>query len=236
MTGHDVSITVVMPAFNEAPNLPRLLQRVGCVLDAIPGVHEVLVVNDGSRDDTEAVLRERAATDSRLRAITHAMNRGYGSAQRSGLAEARGAWVWVIPADGQIAPEALPDFLAVASGADVVVGRYRNRPDSVFRRLFSRIYRVTVWTLFGLSLVNINAPKLYRRARIAHLRTRANGGFADAELVLQAHAGGSRFVEVDVTCLPRQAGVSSVTWRAALQAVAELVRFRVRFRRGPQAQ
>ncbi|MGE0391982.1 MAG: glycosyltransferase family 2 protein [Vicinamibacterales bacterium] len=226
----DIGISIVMPAFNEAPNLTGLVRRACGTLDGIPGEHEVIVVNDGSRDDTPRILDGLAGTDARVRAVTHDVNRGYGAAQRSGLQAARGDWVWVIPADGQIAPEELPAYLLASTEADVVVGRYRNRPDSTARLVFSRFYRATVRALFGLSLTNINAPKLYRRSSIAHLRTRANGGFADAELVLQAHAGGCRIVEIDVTCLPRQAGVSSVTWRAALQAVAELIRFHLAFR------
>jgi hypothetical protein len=79
--------------------------------------------------------------------------------------------------------------------------------------------------LFGFSVRNINAPKLYRRADLTGLPLRSTGGFADAEIVIQLHARGRSFQEVEIECLPRTAGQSSVGWRAAAYALIELVKF-----------
>jgi hypothetical protein len=134
--------------------------------------------------------------------------------------------VCILPADGQIPPTALDAYLRASAEADVIIGAYRVRADSRARRLSSGLYRSVVWLLFGFSVRNINAPKLYRRAHLEGLSLESNGGFADAEIVIQLHARGRTFKEVEIDCLPRTAGKSSVGWRAAAYAVIELVRFR----------
>ncbi len=88
------------------------------------------------------------------------------------------------------------------------------------------MFRTVIGLLFGIRVRNINAPKLYRRADLEGLPLTSSGGFADAEMVIQLHARGRTFKEVEIDCLPRMAGTSSVGWRAAVQAVIELVRFR----------
>ncbi len=220
------SVSVVLPAFNEAGSLERIVRAVDGVLDGWGAPSHIIIVDDGSADDTPRIADRLAAELPRVRAVHHAANCGYGAAQRTGLTTATTELVCVLPADGQIAPSELPRYLAAAEHADVVVGAYRARPDSWTRRLFSRVYRLTMRALFGVSLRNINAPKLYRRAHLEGLSLVANGGFADAEIVVQLHARGRRFIEVDIDCLPRTTGTSSVGPGAALEALRELVAFR----------
>ena len=219
------TVTVIVPAYNESATIEDVVRGIAGVLGRWPGSHEIIIVDDGSRDRTGEIAADLADELAVVRVVQLPQNRGYGAAQQTGIAHARGELVCLLPADGQIPPAALDVYLRAAPDADVVIGAYRVRADSTARRLSSWIYRTVVWMLFGFSVRNINAPKLYRRAHLTELPLRSTGGFADAEIVIQLHARGRSFTEVEIDCLPRTAGQSSVGWRAAVFALVELVRF-----------
>jgi glycosyltransferase involved in cell wall biosynthesis len=218
-------VSVVLPAFNEAGSLEQVVRRADAVLHGISPAGEIIVVNDGSGDDTGAIADRLQRELPRVRVIHHDRNRGYGAAQRTGVEAASGEFVCVLPADGQVAPEELKKYVAAIDRADVIVGRYGTRPDAVGRRVLSRVYVLVMRMLFGVHLRNINAPKLYRREHVQGVAITAHGGFADAEIVVQLHRQGRRFCEIDVACAPRAAGRSSVGTRAALEALRELWAF-----------
>jgi len=219
------AVSVIVPAYNEAETIEDVVRGIERVLARWPGSHEIIVVDDGSRDRTGEIAASLAKQLPIVRLVQLPQNRGYGAAQQTGIAHARGELVCLLPADGQIPPSALDVYLRAAPAADVVIGAYRVRADSRARRLSSWLYRTVVRLLFGFSVRNINAPKLYRRADLAGLPLRSTGGFADAEIVIQLHARGRSFQEVEIECLPRTAGQSSVGWRAAAYALIELVKF-----------
>ena len=219
------SLSVIVPAFNESATIEAVVRGIDRVLAKWPGSHEIVVVDDGSADRTGEIARQLALDLPVVRVVQLPENRGYGAAQQAGLAHARGEMVCLLPADGQIPPAALDAYLRAAPGADVIIGAYRVRADSIARRLSSWVYRTVVWMLFGVRVRNINAPKLYRRAHLDGLPLSSSGGFADAEIVIQLHARGRTFAEVEIDCLPRTAGQSSVGWSAAFHALIELVRF-----------
>ena len=220
-----LAVSVIVPAYNEAETIEDVVRGIERVLKRWPGSHEIIVVDDGSRDRTGEIAASLAKQLPIVRLVQLPQNRGYGAAQQTGIAQARGELVCLLPADGQIPPSALDAYLRAAPAADVVIGAYRVRADSRARRLSSWLYRTVVRLLFGFSVRNINAPKLYRRADLAGLPLRSTGGFADAEIVIQLHARGRSFQEVEIECLPRTAGQSSVGWRAAAYALIELVKF-----------
>jgi glycosyltransferase involved in cell wall biosynthesis len=219
------SLSVVLPAFNEAGSLEAVVRRVDRELASISPSGEIVVVNDGSSDGTGGLADALQRELPRVRALHHAVNGGYGAAQRTGLRAARCELVCVLPADGQVAPEELRHYLTAADQADVIVGRYRERPDAPARRFLSRAYVAVLRLLYGVRLQNVNAPKMYRREQLAGVEITARGGFGDAEIVLQLHGQGRTFHEIDVDCLPRVAGRSSVGAAAAFEAMRELWAF-----------
>src|SRR5215470_3147196 len=88
-------ISVFFPAFNDAPSLPALIDRTFDTLRRVASDYEVIVINDGSVDDTAAVLEElRQKYHPLLRVVTHEVNRGYGAALRSGLAAATKEYIF----------------------------------------------------------------------------------------------------------------------------------------------
>jgi len=108
------SPSVFFPAYNDAPSLPGLLAKTFAVLEVHVMDYEVIVVNDGSHDDTGAVLEKlRGEYGERLRVVTHPQNRGYGGALRSGFEAARKEFVFYTDGDSQYDVGELPRLLAL---------------------------------------------------------------------------------------------------------------------------
>jgi glycosyltransferase involved in cell wall biosynthesis len=129
-------LSVVVPARNEAQNLPALLAELQPVLDAaaLPFA-EVVVVDDGSTDDTAALALAAGA-----RVVRHAESLGNGAAVKRGIREARGDWILLLDGDGQHPPAAVPAMLQLAERFDMVVGSRGGRGGRAHRNLANRVY------------------------------------------------------------------------------------------------
>lgn len=129
-------ISLAIPVFNEEDVLPELLSRIGKVLDAIPGgPHEVVFVNDGSRDRSQVILEAAAAADARVVVVQFSRNFGHQAALSAALDHATGDVVMTMDADLQDTPEVLPALLArLDEGYEVVVVRRVARKESWWLR------------------------------------------------------------------------------------------------------
>jgi glycosyltransferase involved in cell wall biosynthesis len=143
----DLEVSVVVPVFGNAGTLEELLGRVVATLVRTGTPFEVVFVDDGSPDDSLAVLRMLAARDGRVRVHEHGANRGQSTAVVTGLRAARGRWTVVLDADLQDPPEAMAELLRLAgNGVDAVLATRVGRYESAARTLTSRAYkRVLAW-------------------------------------------------------------------------------------------
>lgn len=133
-------ISVVVPAYNEADNLPILKERLEAVLRAY-GSYEILIVDDGSRDDTLAVLQRFATADARVRYLSLSRNFGHQNALKAGLDNATGACVITLDADLQHPPEIIPDMVERwKAGFEVVNTVRRDRGSAPFKRATSWMF------------------------------------------------------------------------------------------------
>ena len=143
------SVTVVIPIFNEEPVLPELLARLAALFDAQSGTQwTALLVDDGSRDQSVALIRAHAAKDRRFVLLELSRNFGFQAAITAGLAHAKGDAVVTMDADLQDPPECIPDLVAQwHAGASVVRAVRRSRTETgprrlgmdIFHRFFNRI-------------------------------------------------------------------------------------------------
>jgi len=210
-------LTVVMPAYNEEGAIVDAVADVQThVLDLVPGA-ELMVVNDGSRDGTEAILDGIVAEDGRVRAI-HQKNTGHGGAVMRGLSEARGHYVMLIDSDRQIPLDSFGRFWEEAKkGRDAVFGVRTIRHDAKIRIILTRIVRKTLGLLFATRLHDANVPyKLLKRdlwesaSRFIPEGTLAPSLF----LAVYARVSGADIAEIEVTHLDRATGeVSIKRWK-----------------------
>lgn len=202
-------LTVLVPAYNEAAGLAGAVRAIRAKLDALGVDHEVLVVDDGSRDGTAELADRLAADDTHVRVVHHPANLGIGGGFKSGVAEARGQWLILIPADLAMDLDELPKYLAAAeAGADVAVGVRSDRRDySTFRRLVSWANIAAIRGLFGMRLRQYNYISLYRLAVLRRMEIRYwRSAFFFAEVLIKARDLGCRLVEVEIGYIPRTTG------------------------------
>lgn len=152
--GPRFTASIVVPAYNEADNIPLLLDRIVEKTSDVPAI-EIIVVDDGSSDDSAAVLRAMRARHAQVRFILLSRNYGHQGALRAGIQHARGDCVICMDADLQHPPQILPEMIRLwLDGADIVTGIRRESTSlSWFKRASSRwFYRALNWTS-GLGLV-----------------------------------------------------------------------------------
>ncbi|MCZ2157283.1 MAG: glycosyltransferase family 2 protein [Bryobacterales bacterium] len=232
------SLSVFFPAFNDAGSIAGLVEQAFRVCEARVDDFEVIVVNDGSRDDTADVL-EACLTrwGDRFRIVTHERNRGYGGALQSGFAAAAKDYVFYTDGDGQYDVVELVLLLdAAMDGVDWVNGYKKSRSDQKRRILLGAAYREFVRWLFSLHLKDIDCDfRLIRRDRVRSLALRSLSGTICVELVWGLERLGLRAVELGVTHRARLHGQSEFFRLAPLWKTArELSRLiRLRFSAAP---
>jgi len=202
---------VFFPAYNDAPSLPALLQKTFVVLEQHFDDFEVIVVNDGSQDETGTVLaaigREHAP---RMRVITHPANRGYGGALRSGFSAATKDLVFYTDGDGQYDVGELPSLLAkMTPDVGLVNGFKLQRNDPWHRILIGNLYNRFARFLFRIKLRDIDCDfRLVRRELLEEIELTSTSGTICVELVRKLELSRCRVREVGVNHYPRLHGRS----------------------------
>ena len=209
-SAHLPGLSIVLPCLDEAENLREVVHRSTAAAERFAVLHEIVIVDDGSTDDTIAIAGELASHDPRVQLIVHASNRGYGEALRSGIAAAQLPWVLMIDADLQLDVGELENFLVPAASADFVIGRRILVQGPAGMRLGGAIWRRFVQNALDLPFHDVDcAYRLVRLELLRRLDLHADGALAGAELLVKSRAAGARIVEVQVHHRPRVAGRNS---------------------------
>ena len=203
------ALSYFFPAHNEAANLRGLVEEALQTLPALAEVYEIIIVNDGSRDETPAIADELAAAHAQVRAVHHPTNLGYGAALRSGFAAASHDHLAFTDGDRQFKVADLGRLIDRLGGgdADAVVGYRIRRADPLVRTVYAKLYRLANVIFFGLKVRDVDcACKLFTRASLDGVNVESGGAFFSAELLIKLRARGRRLAEVGVPHYPRTAG------------------------------
>ena len=205
-------LSIVLPAYNEEGNVENAIRRAfAAARPLVPSV-EVVMVDDGSRDGTAAVLsRLVAELGPELRVVTHPVNKGYGTALRNGFAASLGELVFYTDSDNQFDLRQLDRALPLMADHDAVLGFRENRREGPHRKLVSGLFNAITRLAFGMSVRDMNCSfKLFRGDRLRALPLQTTDFTIDAEIVARVHRDGWHITQVGVTHLPREAGESTV--------------------------
>ena len=218
-----LAVSVIVPAKNEAENLQVLVERLFPVLRALGQPFEVIVVNDGSTDDSLQVLRALAAFHPELRIIDLARNYGQTAAMMAGFDHSRGDIIVPLDADLQNDPADIPKMLAkLEEGYDVVSGWRKNRQDAAVRRnLVSRIANGLISRLSGVHLHDYGCTlKAYRRSVIGEVRL-----YGEMHRFVPIYAAwyGARIAELPVNHAPRLHGQSNYGLERIFKVILDLL-------------
>ncbi len=197
-------ISVLVPAKDEAENLPLFMEQAEKVFATQSVGYEVVVVDDGSVDDTWKILKQLQERYSFLRAVRHRSGRGIADALRTGFLNARGDILVFYPADLQYKPEDIPALVApiLSDDSDMVTGYKQGAYEKAF---VSGIYNRLSRALFKVPVRDLNSVKAYRREIMDALPARPDW---HRYMVVMAAAQGFTLSEVPVPLYPRHAGKS----------------------------
>ena len=226
-----LDVSVLVPAKDEAENLPEFLQRCADALGPAGFTFEVIVVNDGSRVGSDRVLRDLEQQYPFLSVCTHRLQRGIADSLRSAGDIARGDVFVFYPADLQYLPEDIPALVApiLEGRADIVTGTKQGKYEKAF---VSNVYNVLCRWLFGVRVADLNSVKAYRREVMLGVPLRPDW---HRYMVVIAAADGYRLTSLPVPLYPRRAGISKFNWKRIPVGLFDLISvwFQLRFGRKP---
>jgi glycosyltransferase involved in cell wall biosynthesis len=203
-------LTIFFPAYNDGGTIPSMV--IGALLAArkLTPNHEVLVINDGSRDATPQLLDELARLYPEVRIVHHATNRGYGGALRSGFEHASKEYVFYTDGDAQYDPaEVALLWERMTDGVDLVNGYKISRSDPLHRIVIGRLYHHMVKLLFGLRVRDVDCDfRLMRRSIFDKVRLTKNSGVICLEMMKKIQDAGFRVAEAPVHHYHRAYGKS----------------------------
>ena len=204
------SISVFFPCYNDGNTIGDLVLEAERQLQQLTSDYELIVVNDGSRDNSAEVLRALATRVPRLKVVTHDTNRGYGGALRSGFAAATKDVVFYTDGDGQYDVRELPILLMLLSpDTDFVNGIKMMRQDAPHRVFIGNLHRFLMRWAFWLPIDDVDCDfRLIRRTVMERIDLRSNSGSICVELVKHAQRAGAGFRQVSVHHYARQWGES----------------------------
>jgi len=199
------ALSVVIPAQNEERTLPILVDRLIQTFKKNGIIGEIIIVDDGSTDETEKIAEELCKKHGNVRVFYHKRRRGKTAALHTGFENASGDILSMIDADLQYAPEDLIKLLAkIEQGYDVVNGWRKHRKDSILKKIPSSIYNFISRVSFGMTLHDFNSGlKAFKREVLEDLNLRIG---QHRFLLNIAHHKGYRVGEVEVQHLPRKQG------------------------------
>ena len=208
--GPPTGLSIFFPAYNDSGTIASLVITALRTARTLTPDHEVIVVNDGSKDGTADILEELAGLYPQVRVIHHESNRGYGGALRTGFAAATRELVFYTDGDAQYDPaEMAALWRRFDDTVDLVNGYKISRSDPLHRIVIGRVYHHTVKLLFGLTVRDVDCDfRMMRRSIFETVRLEKNSGVICLEMMKKITDAGFRIAEVPVHHYHRAYGKS----------------------------
>jgi dolichol-phosphate mannosyltransferase len=229
------SLSVIIPAYNEAESIVGALEDVFRDVAAVVPDLEVIVVNDGSRDETAALATSFAQSEPRVRVITQ-VNGGHGPALIRGMNSAKGDWMLLLDSDRQVSLEDFARHWQMTADCDVILGLRRPRADPLYRQLISVLMRILLFVQLGRNVQDGGAPyKLLRREVWTEARSALRPNCWIPSVLLAAAALGRKdlkVIELPIRHRVRSHGPSTLNLKRlgtfCREGVADIAYFRTR--------
>ena len=204
------SISVIMPAFNEEENIRVVVESSLNVLREIANKYEVIIVNDGSTDNTGLIAEELSKKyNGVVKVFAHLNNNGMGAAIKTGISNANYDLIFTACSDNQFDMSELKKFTEEIDTVDFIIGYRLNRHQSFYRIFNTRLYHILISLLFGLRVKDPSWVKMFKKKVVDNIKLESDGFFWETEIIVRAIKKGYRYSEVGVHSYPRVKGKSS---------------------------
>lgn len=222
-----VQLSLVLPVHNQETIIRSVVEDIISVLESIPISFEIILVENGSTDNTLSVIKKMCQKDNRLKATTAPL--GYGSAVLKGLSKARGKWVSYMPSDGQIDAKILISLVEeYKTGEYDLVKIYRKNRENFFRYFRSKIFNLIINLIFGkVPVKDINgSPRIFKRSALKKLNLTYTDSFIDTEFILKARYLKWQVKEIPMRYFARAGGKSTVRLATIVEFLKNIFYYR----------
>lgn len=218
------SISVFFPCYNEQENIERVAKSAVELLESLKLDYEIIIVNDGSKDNTGKIADKLASENPRIKVVHHSPNKGYGAALQSGFKAATKEYVFYTDGDGQFDIKELPLLFKYVPEYDIVTGFRIKRQDNFMRKLNAFCWTTMVNILFGMKIRDMDcAFKLYKRKIFDEITLKSTGALINTEIFARFNNKGYKVYQLGVHHYPRTAGTQTgANIKVILRAFREL--------------
>jgi len=219
------NISFFFPAFNDEGTVQKMVEDAISVLKSVSNDYEIIIVDDGSVDNTGKVADEMAKKYSKVKVVHHLYNIGYGAALKTGFATSKYELIFYTDGDHQFDPKQLEELLPWIEEYDIVSGYRAERADSRTRKIASELYNFVIRLFFRIRFKDVDcAFKLLKKKVVdASGQYTNNGAFICAELFFRAVKQGYRVKQLPVRHYSREYGRStSFSLFFILRSIVEL--------------
>ena len=217
-------LSIFFPFWNEEKNIEQVVKKAIPVAQRVASKWEIIMVDDGSSDDTLKIAKRLASENPNLSIVEDPKNRGYGSALKHGFLNAKYNLVVFNDGDGQFDLREVSRLLAKIKKADIVIGFRKKRLDNPFRHILMNLLKVWDLVLFGLYFKDIDCGfKLFKKDALNKIMPfKAEGAIITTEILAKAKKKNLKIAQVQVTHYPRKYGdQSGGNLRVIIRAIRE---------------
>lgn len=217
------SLSVFLPVYNEEANLEVLLNRALRIIPTLAKNFELLVIDDGSHDDSAAIVNRLKKQHPELKLIRHPKNLGYGEVLKTGIKSAKYEWTFWTDSDLQFDLSELAHFVAATADYEVIIGYRKKRSEGFWRQFNANLFKAYIDLLFRLHVKDIDcAFKLIRTALIQPLQLNSGSAFTSAEILYRLKKKKVKFKQIGVNHYPRLYGkATGANFRVIVKACYE---------------
>lgn len=204
-----MELSIVIPAYNDSISVVKLVEEVDRIIAKITKFYEILVVDDGSKDDTKKVILDLAKKYKKLKPLFHEKNKGYGEALKTLYSNSKGDFIINLPGDNQIPASNILKFIKAPENIDIVIGYRKKRMDSNLRKIYSFIYNIILSIISGKRVHDVDSAKRISRRLLNNIKLKYDNSFRDTELVLKSIFNNYNLIEIEIEHQRRLYGVGS---------------------------
>lgn len=226
------SLSFLIPAYNDGSTIATQVTDSHTMGKKLGIPFEIIVINDGSSDQTARILTKLAKRFRELRILTHVINKGYGATIKELYYAANKEWLFTIPGDYQVQAKELGKLLPHEGVADIILGWRTDRQDTGIRQHQSQIYNLIIPLLFHTETHDINSVRLMKSVLMKSITLQGTSAFTDAELIIKAKRLGYAVREIPIGHRIRHVGTGTGgggKLRVILPTIWEMLLFRFGF-------